>query len=406
MKTSPQEKRAVYQPENTTNLERIATICKFVVNDPETHIDTIPLIIKALEHKYPEHRTVVMLSLVKVFKNIIPLYKVRLHTKKVKGPGGYEYIKPFDKKVLQYYTLFVKRILEYSEISSYKAACHLLESVDHFNLADKLVAKVLRGTLCEPTRDLCRTTLLKKLRENARLETISIVVNEMQSLNFDPSTLQILLEISILDRTLDDNTVQISKNDKIYSKSIIENVIRIYLQVLRHGHSQFYTFAFLGLQKYKHLIREEFYEGVYILLRKILKCEDRIAKLACVSCIAELFHSRGYDTIEAIDALYSLLLPVEEEVENATVDLVEKLFVSKRQPENRARNLVQRLMQLCLFKFAPNIKRIISKLEAIYRIDFRDMHIIGSGSYVQDAKRIEQTIEKPFYEYFLYRNTI
>lgn len=394
--------------EESICLERVATICKFIVNDPETHIDSIPLVIKALEGKNLKYRVVVMLSLVKVFKNIIPLYRVRLYQKKVKGPGGCEYVRLFDKKVLQYYTLFVKKVLEYNDVCSYKAACHLLVSADHFNLADKLASKVLRGTRHEGTRSLCKATLLQKIREANRLEAVYCIISEMQNLNFHPSTLEVLLEVNTFaECTPKDSFTKIKTTDeKKIIQGITDSIMRIYIQVLRDKNFKFYIFVFLGLQKHKLLIKEELYEGLYILLTKALHYRDRSTKLACISCIFELFHDRNYDIIEAVNGLYDLLLPIEKKIESSVIYLIEKLFLSKRQPTSRARNIMQRLMQLCLIKFVPDIKAIIDKLKHAYHIDFRDMHIIGTGSYAQDADRIDQTIEKPFYEYFLYKQGV
>lgn len=383
-------------------------MCESIINDPQTHADTIPSLIQALDTKDADYRKIVMLSLVKVFKNIVPFYKVRLHSNKVRGSGECAQLQHLDKSILHAYTEFVRRVVESADAISYKAACYLLESLDHFNLADRLVSKVLRGTLERSCVGFCKETLEKKIRESTNMELVHSIVNEMCELRFHPSVLPILLEINVFEKGTDESNVQDSveeKKKKALQSKIADGIIRICVSILRNKRLEFYEFVFCCLIKHKCLIRNDLFEGLSILLNEVLDTGDFRTKLASMQCILEIFSKRDYDFGTMVNTLFCIIDPgaYSKKSLKELVFLIRNLFVSRRQPSARARSFLQRLLQLCLIRHVPELKDVIEEMRQAYNFDYRDAVTVGSGVYLQNGKRIDQMAEKPFYEYFLYR---
>lgn len=396
--------------EMAQQVKNVAVVCKSIMNDPETHLENVSFLLEALETKNLECRRIVMLSLVKVFKNIIPLYKIRVHSEKVKSFDQDAHITKFDTQILHFYTLFVKKIVQYDDTTSYRCACYLLESADHFNLADRLVAKVLRGTLHDACRDFCTQMLEEKLYGDKRLEITSTVVLGMCDLKFHASVLSILLEIDLspardTDERIPDEGFSASERNKL-QKGIADNLVRVYLAILKEQKTELYTHLFSGLTRYRDQIKPSLHEGLYLLLKAPLASNSVATKVECALCIISLFGDKSYDFKELAEMLFDVAMPMKYRLGRHVprlVDLIRKLFILRRQPANRARALAQRLIQLGLVMFAPGLRGVIDDMERIYKIDFRDTQVVGSGLYTQDSTAIDRAVEKPFYEYFLYR---
>jgi nucleolar complex protein 3 len=395
------------------HIKNIAVVCRSILNDPQTHLDNIAPILQATETKNCECRRIAMLSLVKVFKNIIPLYKIRVHSEKVKSFDEQDYITAFDTQTLRFYTMFVRKIVQYDDLTSYRCACYLLESADHFNLADRLVAKVLRGTLHDACRGFCTDTLLEKIRSDKRLEITSTIVLAMCDLKFHPSVLAILLEIDLMapedgDEEIPEESSSVSEKKKL-KREIADNLLRIYLTILKEERVDFYKHLFSGLSICKDYIKASLYEGLYLLLKRSLAVSSISTKISCSQSIIDLFGDKNYDFKELADTLFDVTIPMKYRLSNHVpqiMDMIKKLFILRRQPANRARALLQRLMQLCLVMFVPDVRDIVDDMVRIYKIDVADTQVVGSGLYVQDASAIDHAAEKPFYEYFLYRKSI
>lgn len=415
------------------NIQSISTVCESIINDPHTHASTIPSVIQALDSEDADYRKIVMLSLVKVFKNTVPFYKVRLHSNKVRGSGECAQVQQFDKNILHAYTEFVSRVVESTEAISYKAACYLLESLDHFNLADKLVSKVLRGTLKRSCVAFCKETLEEKIREGTNIELVHSIVNEMCELRFHPSVLLILLEINVFEKSTDEGIVQdsvvkkkkrslqrkstdegsvqdsvVEKKKRSLERKIADGIIRICISILRNKRLEFYEFVFCCLIKHKCLIRHDLFEGISILLNEALDADGSRTKLASMRCILEVFSKRDYDFGTMVNTLFCIIDPGAYSKENLEelVFLIRNLFISRRQPSARARSFLQRLLQLCLIRHVPELKNVIDEMRQAYNFDYRDAVIVGSGVYFPNGKRIDQMAEKPFYEYFLYKRIV
>ncbi|KAL0266154.1 UNVERIFIED_CONTAM: hypothetical protein PYX00_011870 [Menopon gallinae] len=366
------------------SIQNISTVCEAIINDPHTHVGTVPLVIQALDAKDAEYRNIVMLSLVKVFKNIIPLYKIRLHSNKVRGSGECAQLQEFDKNLLHAYTGFVKRIMRCSEAISYRAACYLLESLDHFNLADRLISKMLRGTLERSCRNLCVEILGRKVRESTDMELVYSIISEMCSLKFHPPVLRILLEMNTFEDSADDSDMQdgsSEKTRKAMQRKIADGVTRIYISILRNQRRDFYEFVFCCLTKHKNLVRSDLLEGLGMLLNDTLSAGDIRTKLSCMQCILEIFGKQDYDFGVMVSTLFDIIDPgtYTKTGSDELVFLVRSLFVLRRQLPARARAFLQRLLQLCLIRHMPELREIIEEMKQSYSLDYRDAITVGSG---------------------------
>ena len=399
--------------ENTSNYDAIGTVCNSVISDPSVHIEALIPLIDTLNTRISEYEEIIMLSLVKVFKNIVPLYKIKTFSNKLKTIknkinqnanalkqnkkkngttdskeiGEIEFGNEYDKQLLEIYTKFIKKILIYENEISYRCACLLFESLWHFNCADKLAVKLLRGSLIEKCSKNCIEVLF---RCTNNIELVDKIVEKMTTLKFNPSLLPILTMIEIGD-----------------NKKILDNILRVYFGVLNEKLTKFYKNTLIGLRFYSEKIHQKFLEGTYILLNEILKTKKADIKIEAIRTILHIYETKDMDFKDSINALYDLIKPFKYKLNELACDnineLIKKLLIIKRQPKCRIKAFVHRLLQLCNVGPYFVLRTIVNNLIMSYQIDIKDIEICGDVVYDFDCENVDTIGEKPFFEYCLFK---
>lgn len=374
-------------------LENIAIICKSVIEDPETHIESLSLLQKSLDYKDWNYRSVLFLSLTKVFKNIVPFYKIRTMKEKVKFGEEEGFVSGFDKKVLKEYGFFIKKVVQFDNKLTYECAAQLFSSLNHFNFSDKLIRKLLKGTK-EVSTDFSEV-IMKVITKDKEGEITEKITNEMIDLEFNPRILESFLEIDFPEENY---------------KKVYENIFRIYFTVLKEGRKEFLYFTYKGLIKLKERIGKKFLEGIYLLLTGLLFKGGVSSRLECVNCILNIFGGREYDFKKILSSLFEIIIPLKYNIKTEDsillVDLLRKMLIFRRQNEMRAVNFLHRLMQYCLVKYDKNLITLVTELYQGYQIDILDKETLVTQAYNYFEEDIDYFGEKIFTEYDLFKKMV
>ncbi|KAI4293076.1 nucleolar complex protein 3, partial [Pancytospora philotis] len=409
-----------------------------------------------------EHSDVVHLALAKVFKNIVPLYRVRVHSEKVKHRNGELAVSAFDRELVGAYNAYIKELCASSSADSFRCAAELLRALDHFNFADRVVAKVLVGTnLDGPAGVACADALVDRIRHDALGDTVFMILNQCLDHRYSHRVVDALLESAYLRRCVE---IRIDKEEKynrernerrraerrvrkqkgffgkaptygkqaqkgekarlvlqsaakreedeqlgrIDDKNYVRTVNalqRLYFTVLRDGHRACFRGTFAGVRAFIKLIRLEFREGLYVLLHEALRQADAAAGLECVATVLAVYGDSGLDLKRVLDHVYALLHPfgsaLDADAAAALVPAVRQLFVDTRQPLQRVHAMVQRLCLARAVRRMPALSEMIRMLEVAYDIDFSDCERAAKRTNCSAEEDIDKAEIRPLYEYHL-----
>ncbi|ELA41857.1 uncharacterized protein VICG_01041 [Vittaforma corneae ATCC 50505] len=439
--------------------KRIAEICTKIINEPEKNINEVSILLQANKDK-----GVLFLSLTKVFKNIAPLYRIRLHSNKVKHKNENLSITEFDRTLFKQYNLFVKEICNSDSAESYKSAAELLKSLDHFNFSDRIVAKVLLGTTRSHSVAMhCTEALVDRIKNDQVGDTISIIVDRCLDYRFSHYIVKAMLESQYLQKCVEiriekecyyekesiekrkkeklekpgkgffskkflvdkkerkdeKQRLQLQKetkmqekyelnsiNEKTYIKTV-NAMQRLYFTILKDQDKVHFEDTFIGVRKYIRIIRKEFHEGLYTLLLDAIKIADVGAALEGILTIFEIYKDCGYDFKRVINVLFQMAYPFNYSL---TAELVQKfcscvrhMFLDIVQSKMRAIVFTQRLMHCRIIKYVPELDRLIKDLEVKYNLEFTDFDMRYQTLEDLNASDVDRITIKPFYEYFLFK---
>ena len=440
----------------------IASLCMEIINDPDNCLSKIgEVLAEANKDTSDETRGLVYLSVLKVFKTIIPLYKIRTLKDVVKDKRESMHLKEHDKTLLKWYTEYVKILMGDKSDASYVSLCELLKHFDHFNCTDKIVSRILEGSVgIGPVPEMCCETIKLKLQEDWTGELIIVIINQMLDYDYNPAVLEYLLNIALVEKSLKSDKQRASdywrenrpaskrsEKENIFvrkqvfdkklrkaekqrliaqseardeediegrieeinnCKKIHDAILRVYFTVLKSNRYDCYKSIFLGLTKYKKIIHPEFMEGLYFLLCNNLDklCSD--STVQAVKCVMILYGSEGYDFEKLVNAMYRVIYPMNMEAIciPEVVKAARLLFVHKKQPSHRARVFARRLMLYGCARFAPELGKLAKEISIVYDFEFSE----ASGSLVRDVDpecaKVDYVPEAPFFEHFLLKQII
>ncbi|WEL39426.1 nucleolar complex-associated protein 3 [Encephalitozoon hellem] len=441
---------------------RIASICTKIIEEPQENLKMIGEIFRMLESETAESRSrgIIYLSLFKVFKAIVPLYKVRSLKDVVKDKRDSLHIKDYDKNLLRWYASYIKAMVDDMSDESYISLCEVLQHFDHFNCTDKIVSGVLRGSLRKgPVSVMCCNTIRSKLKGDCSGEMIITILDRMLDFEYNPLILEYLTDIPFVDNSLKSDEEKareyweanrsVSRKEKgsifrrkqIFSKKlkkmererlkiqsqvrdeedieerieemknckkIYDAIQRLYFTILKGSKYECYKHVFIGLVKYRKILRPEFMEGLYFLLNNNLSRVPPDAKIQGISCILTLYADECYDFSGLVDLVYSMVHPMNPEiVDNDELSkTIRFLFIKTRQPIHRAHVLLKRLILCCCTRSIPEFRSLVKDISAYYDIEFSDCTSPKCQEFDQDSAHVDLIPDNPFFEYFLYKHIL
>lgn len=440
----------------------VAEMCTRIINEPEENVNEVSTLLKSTGDK-----GLLFLSLTKVFKNIAPLYRIRLHSNKVKHKSADLSITEFDKKLFTQYNLFVRDICRSDAVESYKAAAELLKTLDHFNFSDRIVAKVLLGTTkSRAVAECCIEAITDRIKNDRTGETIFMILDRCLDYRFnhlvvkamlDSEYLQMCVKIRIdkeefylkesIERRKQEKKEKrgkgffakkalIGKKDKkdekmrlrmqsetrteekadldpINNKNYIRTVNamqRLYFTLLKNKEKICFEDIFVGVRKYIRIIRKEFHEGLYTLLLEAIRMSDVSAGLEGVISTFEIYKNSGYDFKRLADVLFKIISPFNYQLSLDLIPVlctcVRHIFIDIVQSKMHAVAFTQRLMHSRLVRHILEFDKLIKDLEIKYNLEFTDFDINTTEVKDIEVDDISKIPQKPFYEYFPFRRVI
>lgn len=423
------------------DIKDIATLCKSIIQEPARNIKKI----KILLNTETGDNSLKYLSILKIFKSIIPLYKIRLLKDKVKHKKEQDKVSKEDIAILKMYSYFINKICSEDTYCCYKIACEVLEHFDHFNYTDIIVKKILKGTLKENiVSDMCIETLRKKIFFDSDKNITFCIINQMYETNYKSDVLSLLINIKILDKEkIDEEKNNLKSKDKffkttrslkkdnlkieklrrkkesdvrkdenldknqeeyIFHRKIIDGVQRLYFQILRKKIKQKFKYTFIGIRIYKEFIRKEFYEGLYILLNENLELCTYEDKLECILTILCIYSGYKYDFKKIVQALYNTLNPffINNDILKKIEIIIDQLFFKTKQPQKRVHVILEKLILIGCINYSYIITNLIKNIESYYDIDFYEKFKFKDLENDNEQKDIDQEEIRPLFCYEIF----
>lgn len=432
------------------DIKDLANLCKNIIKNPESNYKKIKAILNT-KTESEEEKSLIFVSVFKVFKSIIPLYKIRTLKDKVKQKKDDLEITKNDKNLLKVYSTFINQICSDTSYTSFYVATQILDYFEHFNYLDVIVKKVLKGTLKNnKISEMCLSTIKKKIDNDINGELVFYIVNQMYETPFSPDALALLLNINLLKEFLvnegkpkkdrffkttrsfkkeerkmekkrrkieeerrKEETYEEKQDGFVIHRKIIDGLQRLYFLILRDKIKQKFKHTFIGIRKYKKYIRQEFYEGLYILLNDSLNLSNYEEKLYCILTILDIYESYRYDFKNLVHALFNIIYPFNANIGKLKMLLIEQviehLFINIKQPIKRVHIILEKLLLFACIRYNPVLSRIIKKLGSFYDVDFLDKFKFNDNLDLNeefDKKEIDLVEIRPLYCFEIFKKIL
>ncbi|KAL1205656.1 Nucleolar complex-associated protein 3 [Cardamine amara subsp. amara] len=153
--------------ENSKN--KLAELGMELLSDPEANIKSLKEMLEICKDEDTKIVKLGLLSLLAVFKDIIPGYRIRLPTEKeleMKVSKEVKKTRFYESTLLKAYKAYLQKLIILEKLPVYnqvatRCICTLLEAVPHFNYRDNLLISIVRNISSpdEVVRRLCCSTI-------------------------------------------------------------------------------------------------------------------------------------------------------------------------------------------------------------------------------------------------------
>eukprot|EP00250_Pteridium_aquilinum_P018457 c24095_g1_i1 orf=135-2744(+) len=193
---------------------RMAELGTAVLADPENNLESLSELQGFCTHKDTNIAGMAMLSLLAVFKDIVPGYRIRVPTQKeleMQVSKEVKKLRDFETKLLKFYQKYVQVLIKaVKSVSLWKPAtrcvCGLLEAIPHFNFRDSLLSATI--PLMDSTNSDCRTMSCNAVRSlfqnegkhggSATVESVEMIADliKTEKCVVRPDALEVFLSLS------------------------------------------------------------------------------------------------------------------------------------------------------------------------------------------------------------------
>ncbi|ELQ74570.1 Protein involved in the nuclear export of pre-ribosomes [Trachipleistophora hominis] len=402
-------------------IKKIALCSKQVIIDPKDNLLNVMYIFDHC-HTFPE---VSLLSLLRIFLDIVPLYKIKTLSNEVKDKTQLSKLNKWEQDLLMIYSKFVFLVTKDTNDVNYKCAAELLKELSHFNYVEKLVSFVLRGTIVENA--VC-CECIARIFKSDDLELKYKMLVPMCELNFGRNVISNFLDIDIFEfqavkdkfftgfiyenekkrrkdkkhadgllnkddkkkmskeerkqekirkqvesRRLEEEGIVDKEKQKKLELKICNCILRIYLLVLERRRSDLYAEVFVGLRKFKVIVKDNLVEGTKLLIMGCLADSSAETKFLGILAVLALYEDRIIDLNKLRDYLYDLLEPRTLRLKSSESKLAAKalkhFFLTNKQSVTIVKMFIKRLMVLCSLDYLPALSVVIGEMMEYYDID-------------------------------------
>lgn len=415
-------------------VKKIALCGKEIISNPKDNLLNIMYIFDQFE-MFPE---VVMLTILKIFLDIVPLYKIKMLTNEVKDKKRVSNLTKWEQDLIMLYSKYISLVIRKDDEINYRCATELLSKLNHFNYVDKLISFILKGTLSE--NNTCCECLSGIFKTN-NLELIYKILIQMCNLCFGKGVLSYCLDIDIFEFQIvkdkfytgfiyenvklknnkhsDKNLImqdkenvmskKIKKQEKLRSEidressknentneqeetkklelKICNTLLRIYLLILENKKSEFYDDALIGLRKFKVIVKDNLVEGTRILIMNIMENATLQTKFLGILTILELYENKTVDLNKVRDYFYEIIqsqqLKLKKQDEKLVAKALKCLFLKDRLAQSEVIKFLRSLMVLCVLNYLPRVSNIITKTIEYYEIEDECTACNEYGAYIK-----------------------
>ncbi|XP_027061167.1 nucleolar complex-associated protein 3-like [Coffea arabica] len=208
------KKELTAEEANEKKKYRLAELGTALLVDPESNIKSLREMLQIA--KDGDHSIVILglKSLLAVFKDILPGYRIRLPTEKEQQMLVSKAVKKtrlYESTLLTAYKAFVQKLIALEEQAVYKCVamrciCTLLEAVPHFNFRENLLVAIVKGISSQDdvVRKLCCATV-KSLFEHegkhggeATVEAVKMIAElvKVHNCQLHPDSIEVFMSLS------------------------------------------------------------------------------------------------------------------------------------------------------------------------------------------------------------------
>ncbi|MCL7039049.1 hypothetical protein MKW94_025299 [Papaver nudicaule] len=193
---------------------KLAELGMALVADPESNITSLREMVQLSKDENQEIVKLALLSLLAVFKDIIPGYRIRLPTEKelhITVTKEVKKMRFYESTLLTSYKAYLQRLIALQKQSSFqhvavRCMCSLLDAVPHFNFRQNLLTavvnnmssddEVIREQCCEAIKSLFLNE--GKHGGEATVEAVRLIADlvKLHECRLHPDTIQIFLSLS------------------------------------------------------------------------------------------------------------------------------------------------------------------------------------------------------------------
>ncbi|KAJ8978208.1 hypothetical protein NQ317_014724 [Molorchus minor] len=318
----------------------IGTLSAGLLENPEEKVMNLKTLLNIMDEETPEVyvtvKKLVIVSLVEIFKDILPDYEIKDIKQEVKKDTLK--LQKYEENLLLYYKKFLQKLEKYAYILIKKngdsrkrtedeitlgilgvqAMCDLLVAHPYFNFSQNIAQAVVpflnshNKAAKELTSTAIKTLFKEDKREEITLKILRIINNYLKnhSSNIHSEMLEVLLVLRLKDVNLNQEKEQDIKQKKLMAhksrimqlskkrkKEITKIVFNIYFRILKNssGNTKVLAVCLEGLAKFSHCINLEFYIDIVNVLDQLLK-EDWLGykeKLFCIQTVFAILSGQG-----------------------------------------------------------------------------------------------------------------
>ncbi|CAB1311918.1 unnamed protein product [Coregonus sp. 'balchen'] len=397
----PRKMQLTEEKEKLTDRKlRIASLGSDILSDPTINIKKLKELRSMLMETDPyvavTVRKLVMVSLMEVFKDIVPSYRIRPLTdteKASKVKKETQQLREFEEGLVSQYKFYLENLeqtvkdwkqkkrkrSEAVSLQSYKGLaevairciCELLVALPHFNFHNNIIVMVV-----PLMNDSIKRKLLKQDKQGqASLGTVKVISGLVKSRNYDvrPELLKVLLCLRIkevewkkaeekLEKELLEAEASENKDKKLKLHTETLNIVfLIYFRILKKAQKSILLPSVLeGLAKFAHLINLEFFDDLLNVLQHLIQSGDLTYResLHCIQTAFNILSGQGdvlnIDPLKFYTHLYKTLLKLNAGASNDDISIVLRcldVMLTKRRKQvtlQRALAFVKRLSTLSL----------------------------------------------------------
>ncbi|KAG8135421.1 putative Nucleolar complex protein [Naja naja] len=380
---------------------QIAVLASAILSDPENTIKKLKELRAMLMEQDPNVavivRKLVMISLMELFKDVTPSYKIRPLTereKNTKVKKETQKLREFEEGLVSQYKFYLENLeqcikdwkqrkLKKSNVISVKAykglaeiavkcLCELLVALPHFNFHNNIIALVvpLMNDDSKKISELCCDAIKGLFKQDklgvASLGVVKVISGLVKSRNYDVrpewKKAEEKLERELLEAEASENT---AKKLKLHTETL--NIVFLtYFRILKKAQKSPLVPAVLeGLAKFAHLINLEFFDDLLVVLHSLI-VSGVLSHRESLHCILSAFHilsGQGdvlnIDPLKFYTHLYKTLFKIHAGATNEDAAIVLQcldIMLAKRRKQvtqQRALAFIKRLTTMAL-QVLPN----------------------------------------------------